>query len=155
MLADQGLAADVVLFDPPYSPRQIAECYAGIGRTVTMQDTQNCVLYSRVRSQIPAVLAEGGMVLSFGWNSNGMGRKHGFEIVEILMVAHGAAHNDTICVAERKAFAPQADFFASLGGGGAEQVGDDAATKQSGACSANDLSSPARRGDAPTERSAP
>lgn len=32
---------------------------------------------------------------------------------------------------------PQADFFSALGGGGAEQVDDDAATKQSGASSAN------------------
>ena len=101
-LAERGIKADLVIFDPPYSPRQIAECYAGVERTVTMQDTQNCVLYSRVRSRIPAVLQEGGVVLSFGWNSNGMGKQHGMEIIEILMVAHGAAHNDTICVAEKK-----------------------------------------------------
>lgn len=101
-LAAQNVKADLVIFDPPYSPRQIAECYAGIGKTVTMQDTQNCVLYSRVRSQIPPVLTENGIVLSFGWNSNGMGKKHGFEIIEILLVAHGAAHNDTICMAEKR-----------------------------------------------------
>ena len=101
-LAEKSVKADLVIFDPPYSPRQIAECYAGVGKTVTMEDTQNCVLYSRVRSAIPAVLADDGIVLSFGWNSNGMGRKHGMEKIEILMVAHGAAHNDTLCVAERK-----------------------------------------------------
>jgi 23S rRNA G2069 N7-methylase RlmK/C1962 C5-methylase RlmI len=99
-MADEGVKADLVIFDPPYSPRQIAEVYAGIGRKATMQDTQNCVLYSRVRNAIPAVLAPGGVVLSFGWNSNGMGKKHGFELIEQLNVAHGAAHNDTICIAE-------------------------------------------------------
>jgi hypothetical protein len=40
--------------------------------------------------------------LSFGWNSTGMGQKRGYEIIEILIVAHGSAHNDTICMAERK-----------------------------------------------------
>jgi hypothetical protein len=39
------------------------------------------------------------VVLSFGWNSAGMGDF--FEPVELLLVAHGGAHNDTICVAER------------------------------------------------------
>lgn len=102
LIAGKGVKADLVLFDPPYSPRQIAECYAGVGKSVTMEDTQNCVLYSRVRNTIPAVLEEGGIVLSFGWNSNGMGKKHSMEIIEIMLVAHGAAHNDTICVAERR-----------------------------------------------------
>jgi hypothetical protein len=32
-----------------------------------------------------------------------MGKKHGFEIIEVMLVAHGGAHNDTICMAERKA----------------------------------------------------
>lgn len=31
-----------------------------------------------------------------------VGKKHGFEQIEILLVCHGAAHNDTICVAERR-----------------------------------------------------
>src|SRR5689334_12284755 len=30
-LASAGVQADLVLFDPPYSPRQIKECYDGIG----------------------------------------------------------------------------------------------------------------------------
>lgn len=101
-LHERKVTADLVIFDPPYSPRQISECYQNIGKTVTMEDTQNCVLYSRVRSKIPAILSEDGVVLSFGWNSNGMGEKHDMEIIEILIVAHGAAHNDTICVAERR-----------------------------------------------------
>ena len=38
-LYDSGVRADAVLFDPPYSPRQIAECYQGIGRKATTEDT--------------------------------------------------------------------------------------------------------------------
>lgn len=99
-LANRGVRADLVLFDPPYSPRQISECYAQIGKTTTGQDTQNAALYARVRKAMVPVLEDGSVVLSFGWNSCGMGIP--FEILEILLVAHGGGHNDTICVAEKK-----------------------------------------------------
>jgi len=48
------------------------------------------------------ILADNAVVLSFGWNSAGMGEKRGFEIIEILLCAHGGGHNDTICVAEKR-----------------------------------------------------
>ena len=93
---------DLVLFDPPYSPRQISECYKSIGMEVGMKETQSALLYQRVRNAIIPLLAPGGIVLSFGWNSVGMGKKHGFEQIEIMLCCHGGAHNDTICLAERK-----------------------------------------------------
>ena len=31
---------DTVLFDPPYSPRQVSECYKSLDMTVNMQTTQ-------------------------------------------------------------------------------------------------------------------
>jgi hypothetical protein len=92
--------ADAVLFDPPYSPRQISECYAGIGRKVTTADTQNAALYKRVREPLARLLRPGGVALSFGWQSSGFGKDWPTE--EILLVRHGGAHNDTICVAQRK-----------------------------------------------------
>lgn len=49
-------------------------------------------------------------LLSFGWNSCGMGE--GFELLEILLVAHGGAHNDTICLAERM-IAKQEELYAA------------------------------------------
>lgn len=97
-----GVACDLALFDPPYSPRQISECYKGIGREVTTKDTQNAALYKRVRDALDPLIRPGGVCLSFGWSSNGMGKTRGYAIEEILLVAHGGAHNDTICVAERK-----------------------------------------------------
>lgn len=99
MLAKKGIKANVVLFDPPYSPRQISECYKAIDRDVGMETTQNGALYARVRRAIIPILADGAIVLSFGWNSCGMGKQ--FEMLEIMLVAHGGAHNDTICLAER------------------------------------------------------
>lgn len=93
---------DLALFDPPYSPRQISECYKGIGMEVGMKETQSALLYKRVRDALHPLIVTGGIVLSFGWNSVGMGKERGFEIIEILLCCHGGAHNDTICVAERK-----------------------------------------------------
>lgn len=99
MLADQGVVADTVLFDPPYSPRQITECYAAAGLTADMQATQNAKLYAECKREIRRLCVPGSRVLCFGWNSAGMGS--GFEIEEIMLVCHGAAHNDTICMVER------------------------------------------------------
>lgn len=96
-----GVHADVMILDPPYSPRQITECYAAAGLKAGMRDTQSSY-YTRIKAAA-AVLAPDATVLSFGWNSVGMGKKYGFEPVEIQLVCHGGAHNDTICMAERRA----------------------------------------------------
>ena len=103
-LVKDGVTADLIIFDPPYSPRQISEIYQSIGRVVTMQDTQNSALYNRVRKLINPLISVNGIVLSFGWNSHGMSNSggHGWSILEILMVCHGGAHNDTLCMAEQK-----------------------------------------------------
>lgn len=101
-LTKDKVLADLVIFDPPYSPRQISECYKSIGMEVGMKETQSALLYKRVRDAIEPVLRPGGVVLSFGWNSVGMSVKRGFEIIEIMLCCHGAAHNDTICLAEQK-----------------------------------------------------
>lgn len=102
MLAEHGRRFDLALFDPPYSPRQISECYKSVGLHVGMKETQNAALYRRVRDALTQVLLPNATVLSFGWNSNGMGKTRGWEIIETLLVAHGGGHNDTICIAERR-----------------------------------------------------
>jgi hypothetical protein len=101
-LKTNGVVADLVLFDPPYSPRQISECYNSVGLKCGMKETQSAVLYKRVRDAILPVLAPNGIVLSFGWNTVGMGINRGFELLEIMLCCHGGAHNDTVCIAERK-----------------------------------------------------
>jgi len=102
MLKDNGNKYDLVILDPPYSPRQISECYKESGITCGMKETQNAALYSRVKNAVVEIISEEAVVLSFGWNSAGMGIKHGFEKIEIMLCCHGGAHNDTICVAERR-----------------------------------------------------
>ena len=94
-------SADMVLYDPPYSPRQVSECYKRLGHTVNMQTTQ-AGYWSNQKKEIARITKTGGVVITFGWNSGGIGISNGFEIVEILLVAHGGWHNDTICTVEIK-----------------------------------------------------
>jgi hypothetical protein len=94
--------ADCVLFDPPYSPRQIAECYQQIGRQTTTRDTQNARLYKRVKDGLDRMLKPGGIAICCGWNSLGFGLTRGYEMLEVLLVTHGGAHNDTLVTVERK-----------------------------------------------------
>jgi len=101
MIKTKGIKADLIIFDPPYSARQVAECYKQVGRKTTMQDTQG-KSWSDWKQAIEPLCYNGTVVLSFGWNTVGMGWKHKFEIIEIVLVCHGGVHNDTICMAERK-----------------------------------------------------
>lgn len=94
-------SVDTVLFDPPYTPRQVAEIYKKLGRTVNLEDTQMSY-WSKLKKEIARVLKTGGTCISFGWNSGGIGKKNGFVITRILLVCHGSQHNDTICVVDKK-----------------------------------------------------
>tara|TARA_R100001086_G_scaffold61254_1_gene28365 strand:- start:6820 stop:7329 length:510 start_codon:yes stop_codon:yes gene_type:complete len=92
-------SVDVVLFDPPYSPRQLKECYDNIGQS--LHDTKSSV-WASWKNEISRVLVKGGKCISFGWNSNGIGKTRGFEMVEIKILSHGGMHNDTIITVEVK-----------------------------------------------------
>ena len=92
-------SVDGVLFDPPYSPRQLKECYDSMG--MVLHDTKSSV-WSNWKDQIARVIRPGGLCLSFGWSSQGLGKNRGFEIIEIMLIAHGGNHNDTIVVVEKK-----------------------------------------------------
>ncbi len=94
-------SVDVVLFDPPYSPRQVSECYKKVGRTVDLKTTQSS-FWGNIKKEISRIVKQDGIVVTFGWCSNGIGKSNGFSIVEILLVAHGGWHNDTIVTVETK-----------------------------------------------------
>ena len=80
---------------------QLSECYKALSYTVNMKTTQSS-FWGNLKKEIARVMKKDGKVISFGWNSNGIGKTLGFEQVEILMVAHGGHHNDTICTVEVK-----------------------------------------------------
>lgn len=94
-------SVDIGLFDPPYSPRQVSECYKRLSKTVNMQTTQSS-FWGNMKKEFGRIVKTGGIVISFGWNSGGIGKTNGFEIEEVLLVAHGGWHNDTITTVERK-----------------------------------------------------
>lgn len=94
-------SVDCVLYDPPYSVRQVSEVYRKLGHSVNMETTQ-ASYWSKQKKEIGRIVNKNGIVISCGWNSGGIGKKYGFEILEILLVPHGGAHNDTIVTVERK-----------------------------------------------------
>jgi hypothetical protein len=89
-----------VLFDPPYSLRQLKECYDSVGVKMFKDDSQR--FPQNVKELIAVPIKQGGIAITCGWNSQGFGKNLGFEIIEILLVAHGRGHNDTIVTVERK-----------------------------------------------------
>lgn len=102
MLITQGVKADLVIFDPPYSPRQIKECYEGVGLKMKKEDAWRTNGWTKEKKACNDLLSMNGVFLYFGWNTVGMGNTRGFQIEEILMICHGPGHNDTLCMAERK-----------------------------------------------------
>jgi len=97
----QENSCDLVLFDPPYSPRQVSECYKKMWKTVNMETTQSS-FWSKMKDEVKRITKNDWIVISFWWNSNWIWKTRWFEIIEILIVAHWWAHNDTICVVEKK-----------------------------------------------------
>ena len=94
-------SVDCVLYDPPFTPRQISECYKKMGLSVNMETTQ-ASYWTKQKEQISRIVKKNGLAICFGYNSGGVGQKLGFEIEEILLVPHGGNHNDTIVTICRK-----------------------------------------------------
>lgn len=102
-------SVDGVLFDPPFSPRQVKECYEGFGRKCTQRDTSNAFYFDCFK-EIKRIVKPGGKVICFGWNSNGVPTSYGFKLNRVLLVCHGSHHNDTICTVSEKNKEQQLDF---------------------------------------------
>lgn len=84
---------DTIILDPPYSLRKSYEKYNGhyIGSN-----------WTRIRRAIPRICNDGAIVISFGYNSQGMSKSLGFEKIEVCVVCHNGDRNDTIVTVERK-----------------------------------------------------
>ena len=86
------------LFDPPYSVEQCLRRY-----TPKFNGTAGRAEYwARCKDEVARIVIPNGVAISFCWDSTGIGAKRGFEIIEVLLVCHGACHNDTIVTVERK-----------------------------------------------------
>lgn len=92
---------DGVVYDPPYSPRQVSECYKGFGKEVTQEDTQT-TFWSKQKDEIARILKPNGKAICFGWNSQGICKERGFQMNKVLLIPHGGAKHDTIVTVETK-----------------------------------------------------
>jgi len=87
-----------LVFDPPYSQRQLKEMYHNIGFSYDMNNSY----WAKCKDEIKRITQIHSKVISFGWNSNGIGKKRDFMIKKIWLIAHGSSHNDTIITLEEK-----------------------------------------------------
>ena len=101
-LLDEGVYTDAVIFDPPFSPTQMKELYESFGLNAKKPYAHYTHSWTKEKDLVAKLLVPGGVVVTFGWNSCGMGKKRKFRPLELMLVCHGAGHNDTICVAEEK-----------------------------------------------------
>lgn len=86
------------LFDPPYSVEQCLRKYTPKhGGTAGRAE-----YWARCKDEIARILKPGGVCISCCWDSVGVGANRGFVIKEILLVCHGACHNDTIVTLDAK-----------------------------------------------------
>lgn len=87
-----------VLFDPPYSVEQCLRRY-----TPKHNGTAGRAEYwAKCKDEIARIVTPGGVVISFCWDSTGVGKSRNFTIKEVLLVCHGACHNDTIVTVDVK-----------------------------------------------------
>lgn len=97
------------LFDPPYSVEQCLRRY-----TPKQGGTAGRAEYwGKCKDEIARIVDTNGIVISFCWDSVGMGKKRGFKIEEIKLICHGACHNDTIVTIERKIQSDFSQFLAN------------------------------------------
>ena len=89
------------LFDPPYSLTQVSKSYKGMGLKFKGKENPTGG-FPKAKDRISELIQLGGIVISFGWNTIGMGKKRGFEIEEIIIVSHGGNRNDTLITIEKK-----------------------------------------------------
>jgi len=81
---------DVVLLDPPYTWRKSKEKYEGymIGQ------------YPRLKDELLPIMSSTGRVISYGWDTVGMGKLRGFKKVGLCVVCHGGDSRDTLIIVE-------------------------------------------------------
>lgn len=87
----KGNLFDTILLDPPYSYRKSMEMYNDIKASP----------FRQLKDEIPRILNNNGIVITFGYHSNTMGKRRGFSVERIGLFSHGGAIHDTIASVER------------------------------------------------------
>ena len=92
MAKEQGMMFDTVIFDPPYNLRKSREKYFGVYTSELR----------KIKTELPNIIKEGGTIICYGYDTTGMGKQRGFELIKICIVNHSGDHNDTLCTIEKK-----------------------------------------------------
>lgn len=102
MMSEQKQEFDLVFFDPPYSLRQLKDCYDNIGYQLEQWQTQKP--WSKGKDILAPLIKPGGYVISFGWHSHGFGTHRGFakKAVYLFQSMGREERYDTIMTIERK-----------------------------------------------------
>lgn len=98
----ESQSADLVLYDPPYSISQASEMYKSYGKEKLEINVANMKYWAECKNNIARILKPNGRVICCGWNTNGIGKTRGFEMLKVLIVSHGGSKNDTLVTLERK-----------------------------------------------------
>jgi hypothetical protein len=93
---------DGAFYDPPYSMRQATECYKSFGKKEMDLSVTSMKYWSSCKDELARIIKPSGHCICCGWNSMGLGKSRGFEMIEVLMVPHGGSRNDTIVTVEIK-----------------------------------------------------
>jgi|TARA_R110000824_G_scaffold400416_1_gene607902 hypothetical protein len=92
----ESSAFDAVIFDPPFSEYQAKRYEHG---TANIYTTPGAV--KDQMCEVERVLKPGGYLLKFGYNTSR--HKGHFDLIRVMVVNHGANHNDTLVSLWRKA----------------------------------------------------
>jgi hypothetical protein len=58
--------------------------------------------WSKCKDEIARIMKPSGIVISFCNDSNGIGKNRGFNIIEVMLLCHGACHKDSIVTVDKK-----------------------------------------------------
>ena len=92
MAKDKKLKFDTVIFDPPYNLRKSREKYFGVYTSELR----------KIKTELPYIINGNGIVICYGYDTTGMGKNRGFELIHICIINHSGDHNDTLCTIEKK-----------------------------------------------------
>lgn len=88
----QGEPFQTIILDPPYNLRKSREKYGErwIGS------------FTKIKNELPRITANGGRIVTFGYDSVGMSASRGFIKIAVCLICHNGDHNDTIALVEKK-----------------------------------------------------
>ncbi len=88
----QGEPFETIVLDPPYNLRKSREKYGErwIGS------------FTKIKNELPRITAQGGRIITFGYDSVGMSASRGFIKIGLCVICHNGDHNDTIGLVEKK-----------------------------------------------------